>query len=570
MLTKYAFDIETAGLRKTRDNHRLTAIMQEGEDDVTLMDWQATQKWLDDNSVMLIGHNIVGFDLEFFSWDDERTVVWDTFLMSKMLCRDPGYLHSLDECLRRIGIVHTEKELDASEQDWDINSLTPQQISYITQDVSLLFPLFQAMFDMLSELELLDCCRLEHKVRRVSNIMERNGLPMREQHILDKKAEATRLVREMDVPYNFNSYQQVSDVILGQGVVPRENRIGKCEKAGIKVKQHKTTGRTYIETHAEALQRCLMHDINPIKAREVLDAKRAAAPLKHIKWMEAELGDNRKTFHSRFDNLGTTTGRYSASGYAIQQMNRELRTCFGFEDDEPFSVVKADWSQMELRLHAALNDDPEMTDILEDDSADIHNITASRAFDVANPTAHQRNLGKTTNFALLYMAGWRRLWGQLIKEGNYVDADTAQLLWDTFHKQFPTVRQVGDRITSDANITFPDTYAVNIWGGLVRWVEWKRDEQGLWQFPLPSVMNAYIQGAGGAVLKRAILMLPEEVKQCLAATVHDELVVCCRDEKADEYADALARAMRLALRGALQPTKIPPKVDVTIAKTWGG
>ena len=52
--------------------------------------------------------------------------------------------------------------------------------------------------------------------------------------------------------------------------------------------------------------------------------------------------------------------------------------------------------------------------------------------------------------------------------------------------------------------------------------------------------------------------------------MHDEIVVVCREEEACFHSSALLMSMETNLREALKPTKIPPKVDVTVGKTWGG
>jgi len=84
-------------------------------------------------------------------------------------------------------------------------------------------------------------------------------------------------------------------------------------------------------------------------------------------------------------------------------------------------------------------------------------------------------------------------------------------------------------------------------------------------------MNTYVQGAGGAVLKRALLALPKEVMECVSALVHDEIVLSFVHKFAvEKYADVLKNTMEDALNEVLKGTGIPPKVDVTVAKTWGG
>ena len=563
----YAFDIETRSLDKSRDNFSLAAIYNTEDEELLLLEYDDTLAWLKEHSLtsMIIGHNIVGFDLEWFPHFPIDNV-WDTLLMSKILIRDANMSHSLGACLTRIGEHHTEKDMDVTDREWDLNNLTDQELSYIQQDVILLPKLFKHLYDIIIELDLEHVTRLEHKVRRRSNYMERRGLPLLENNISIAKKSANANVKATALPINVNSYQQVSDAILGQGLIA-DPRLRKCKEVGIPIKRHKTTGRIYIGTDETNRHKCIMNDINPNVAIKIDKAKRAKAPLKHIAWM---LESNNRLY-SRYDNLRTQTGRFAASKYAIQQMNRGLRTCFGHTESEGKVVVKADWSQMELRLHAALNRDPEMTQVLEEE-LDMHAMIACDAFGVKECSAEQRNLGKTANFTLLYMGGPTTLHNRLIKEGNYVSPEVADRLYRAFHSNFPAVRDTASAIKAHAEATFNDDYICRIWGGLVRRVSWSTDELGMWHFPLPTVMNTRVQGAGGAVLKRALLMLDSNiVENYLSATVHDEIVLTDVPAKeAEDIGGELKAVMSYALSQALRNTLIKPKVDVNIGLTWGG
>ena len=68
----YAFDIETSSLTINPNTHRLTAVMERGGE-LKLMNWGDTQDWLnwiaDYEAARLIGHNLIGFDLQFFEVD---------------------------------------------------------------------------------------------------------------------------------------------------------------------------------------------------------------------------------------------------------------------------------------------------------------------------------------------------------------------------------------------------------------------------------------------------------------------------------------------------------------------
>ncbi len=566
----YAFDIETRSLKPSKEDFALAAIYStEGEFSI-MSDYDEVVEFLATDPV-LIGHNIVSFDL---SWFPHRpTLVYDTMIMSKLLNREAIRRHNLGECLGDIGIEHTEKELDVANREWDAHNLTKQELSYIRQDVENLLALHGYYYEILAVRDLLSVLYKEQRVRLIADKLERRGLPVLESNIYEAEQSAHKeldaiLTKHNRDNININSHVQINRAIFGNTL--RQQRLKAIEEADIPFKYNKK-GEPVISTNKETRQRLIMNNIASPTVTWIDKAKSAAAPLKHLTWLrECVDGDRGNRCHSRYDNLRTKTGRFAASSYAIQQMNRKLRTCFGREG---YKVVKVDWSQMELRLHAALNDDKDMIEAYEQ-GIDLHVALAKDAFGVSEPTKEQRDLGKTGNFTLLYMGGARRLHGRLIELGQYVEAGVALALYSAFHDRYPTIRATADDILARAQETFPEPFILHIWGGLQADMEWKRDEGGLWNFPLPAAMNYYIQGAGGAVLKDALLLLDSNtdiVDRYLGATVHDELVwVDVPEDDVERVAALCKAAMEASLAEALKPTTINPAVDVTIGDTWGG
>jgi DNA polymerase-1 len=270
--------------------------------------------------------------------------------------------------------------------------------------------------------------------------------------------------------------------------------------------------------------------------------------------------------------LGADTGRMSCIKPNNQQIPRDpsFRQCV--EAPEGWKIVDADFSQMELRLAAAIAGDPKMASIFREGS-DIHEQTALSL-------NCSRQIAKSANFGLLYGAGAEGL-------RNYAGANGVTI----------TIEQA-EKVRNDW---------LNTYSGIKRWqinnqIISRKTEKEAWpetRIPKTNMRrflkgdlnkvtvrcNTPIQGAGAAILKLALVKLWEKVKQAgeddvrIAAAVHDEILLLVRDRmvvkqgSADEkiqnttkWASILKEAMEEAEYKWLG--NIPSLAEVSIGKTW--
>lgn len=586
--TVVGFDIETTGLDFDKD--RLVWGIFACGNKIHLNDADHTNlflKRLFDENFEIVGHNLMYFDIQFIGrnyykeWHDSipkydwnALGIHDTMIYSRCLNREKTVRHSYEACVERF-LERELSEKQGFEHRWaehdTFEKLSETQIRYMVEDVIYLPFLLAKLKLLIINNDLQRAVLTEHKLAWAVNKMNKRGLPIIEQEIRNTKhrrqSEAAAIQNaHSPVNLNLNSYKQISDYWLAGS--SRMHTLTLCEAAGIKPKQTKK-GEPYLPTDETNRQLMIMHGINSERVEWIEQYKQAASPLKHLKWLEESIPFGKMLY--TLWPLGTTTGRFAASKYAIQQMSRKLRHCFGYELSENLYMIKADWNMLELRLHAALNQDEDMAKAIYRGD-DLHTELAKEAFNTDSPSGEQRQLGKTANFLLVFLGGVQTLVLRLIKQGLFVDLATGQRLYDAFHARYPTVKYVGERLLAEAHNLYPKPLRVEIYGGLYRDIPWIRDEDsGAMTFPLSAAMNARIQGAGGAVLKQAILNLPNSIViDHLSAVVHDELVLSnMSKDEAELAAPFVENAMNDSLNEALRESIVNSSVETKIARTWG-
>jgi DNA polymerase-1 len=269
----------------------------------------------------------------------------------------------------------------------------------------------------------------------------------------------------------------------------------------------------------------------------------------------------------------------SCSKPNLQQIPRgdDYRQCFVARPGHV--LVKADYSQVELRIAAAHAPEPVMAKAYMD-RADLHTLTAARLLG-KEPSAvgkPDRQLAKSVNFGLLFGMGWKTLrtyalanYGVLLTEAE------ARRYRAVFFKLYPGLAKWHDRIGGQLKRTIardPSAVAdVRTRGGRRRILPAaKLDGQGNRYPNKTEHLNTPVQGTGADGLKAAIALLWERRAECPGATpvlfAHDEIVVETREGYARETSEWLHRCMVDGMAPLIDP--VPVGVEVTTGRTWGG
>ena len=278
-----------------------------------------------------------------------------------------------------------------------------------------------------------------------------------------------------------------------------------------------------------------------------------------------DLRDENGRIHSRFDQVGTATGRISSAEPNLQ--NIPVRTELGKEIRAAFVaapgcvLVDADYSQIELRVLAHMSGDETMRDAFRQ-GQDIHARTASEVYGVplAEVTPQMRSATKAVNFGIVYGISDFSL-----AKNIQVSRKEAKAFIDRYFERYPGVKRYMDEAVKTG---YEQGYVTTMLGRRRYLPELKSPNYNMRSFGERCAMNSPIQGTAADIIKLAMVrvsdMLREKkLKTKLVLQVHDELILEAPLEE-EETVKAL-------LRGAMENVvklEVPLVADVHTGGDW--
>lgn len=332
------------------------------------------------------------------------------------------------------------------------------------------------------------------------------------------------------------------------------------EKLGLPILKKTKTGYS---TGAEILEKLLdKHDI----IKYILEY-RTLAKLKstYIEGLLPLINKDNK-IHPHFQQTVAATGRISCTEPNLQNIpmkqeyGRRIRKAFVTSGPE-FSLVSADYSQIELRLLAHLSNDPHLIDAFNN-KHDIHKITASRVFGVPEEqvTSVQRSNAKAVNFGVIYgMSGFG-----LSTELNITRKEAEKYIEEYF-KKHEDVKKYMDNVIIDAK---KNGYVTTILNRKRYINEINASNYMVRQMGERLAMNSPLQGSAADIIKIAMIrvyseLLKRKLKSKLILQVHDELIIEAHFEELDFIKEFIEEAMVSAIE-----LKVKLEVDVNCGNNW--
>jgi len=275
--------------------------------------------------------------------------------------------------------------------------------------------------------------------------------------------------------------------------------------------------------------------------------------------------DSDARIHTEFKQTLTATGRLSSADPNLQnipirtRMGREMRRYFIARDG--YSLVDADYSQIELRLLAHISGDYNMSEAFRS-GADIHRKTAAAVFGVHEDAVNDemRKRAKAVNFGIVYgISGF-----SLAKDIGTTAAEATKYI-KSYLMNYPSIDAYLESVVAQAK---EDGYTSTIMGRRRYIPELNSANGNLRAFGKRIAMNAPIQGTAADVMKLAMIRVYERLRRDepdarLVMQVHDELIV----EAPDERVDSVKKILREEMEGAVS-LSVPLTVDVTSGKNW--
>ena len=276
--------------------------------------------------------------------------------------------------------------------------------------------------------------------------------------------------------------------------------------------------------------------------------------------------DEQGRVHTSFKQALTATGRLSSTEPNLQnipirtELGREMRKFFAAEK-EGYVLIDADYSQIELRLLAAISGDEGMIDAFES-GADIHSSTAMKVFGVAadEVSVEMRKKAKAINFGIMYGMGAYSLSGDL-----HISVAAAKAYIEDYMHAFPSVEKYLADIVADAK---KNGFVTTLLGRRRYIPELSSKKKMEVAFGERVAMNSPIQGSAADIIKLAMVNVDAKLRESgydarLIMQVHDELIIEAHESCAEEVKALLVREME----GAISlPVRLAAEVGV--GKTW--
>ncbi len=390
-------------------------------------------------------------------------------------------------------------------------------------------------------------CSMEHPATFVLNDMEHYGIRVDREGLeaygarLDARiATLTKEIYEAaGEDFNINSTKQLGQILFEKLELPS----GKKTKSGY-------------STNVDVLMKIReMHPIVPaiLEYRQLTKLRST-----YVDGLLASISQDGR-IHSRFHQTVTATGRISSSEPNLQnipmrtELGRELRKVFIPSDGYVF--VDADYSQIELRVMAAMSGDENLIEAFHQ-AKDIHASTASKVFGVPIEEVDSglRRKAKAVNFGIIYGISSFGL-GQDLD----ISRKEAQEYIDQYFDTYRGVKEFLDRLVKDGK----EKGRVYTLYHRVRPIpELKSSNFMTRQFGERVAMNSPIQGTAADIIKLAMINVRDELarremKSRLILQIHDELLI----EAAVDEVDEVRRILEEKMVGAAE-LAVPLYVDM--------
>ena len=389
--------------------------------------------------------------------------------------------------------------------------------------------------------------------------MEKNGIRVDTEYLKElsveyhKRAEIhEKKIYEMaGETFNINSPKQLGEMIF--------------DKLNLTAKGLKKTAGGARSTRESELEK--LADSHPI-IKEILEYRELQKLLStYIDNIPDMVGEDGR-LHTTFIQTGTTTGRMSSNNPNLQNIPTHAGYGIAVRDafvaDDGYLLASLDYSQIEMRVLAALSEDEIMIETFRD-GKDIHSAVAMHVFGVSESdvTKDMRRRAKVINFGIIYGMGITTLQKNL--GGTRAEAEE-------FHKnyfeKFPKIASYFEKVKKDASKL---GYTETLFGR-------RRYFPGL-ESHIPYVkamaermaMNAPLQGTAADIMKLAMISAHGEVlkknldgRVRMLLQVHDELIFEIKKEELDTVVPVIKKAMENACELA-----VPLIVSVATGKKWG-
>jgi DNA polymerase I len=428
---------------------------------------------------------------------------------------------------------------------------------YAAEDADVTLRLHQAMWPRLEAVPRLKALyeTIEQPLVPVLYRMERAGVLVDRNLLRAQSSELAARMEELKTQahsaaggaFNLDSPKQLQEILFG--------------KLGLPAMRKTPTGQP--STAEDVLEELAVSYELP----KLILEYRGVAKLKstYTDKLPEQVDERTGRIHTSYQQGVAATGRLSSSDPNLQNIpirtseGRRIRQAFVAADG--YSLVAADYSQIELRIMAHLSGDATLLKAFAEER-DVHQATAAEVLGIAlaQVDAEQRRSAKAVNFGLIYGMSAFGLARQL-----GISRTEAQLYVDLYFERYPGVKRYMDETRAAAREL---GYVETVFGRRLYLPDIRSRNAAMRQYAERSAINAPMQGTAADIIKRAMIAIDAWLMRSgtparLIMQVHDELVL----EVANSAVDETVRQLREYMARAAELT-VPLKVDIGIGPNW--
>ncbi|MDB2353995.1 DNA polymerase I [Candidatus Pelagibacter bacterium] len=522
---------------------------------------------LEDKSVKKIGQNIKFDFIVLYKQGIKMNSMEDTMLMSYVL--DAGKNRHNMDTLSEIHLQHKtisfkeivgtgKKEINFSDVELD------KAMEYAAEDADITYRLYKIFNKNLKLEKLTNIYEIfEKPLIEILAFMEIEGIKVDNKFlkVLSEKFEKKINKIEKEVfkiskkEFNIASPKQLGEIIYNE----------------LKIAALKKTKKGSFATNAGVLEDLAFkgHKFPQL----VLDW-RQVSKLKNTysDALPEHINPSTKRVHTSFLLAATTTGRLASSDPNLQNIpiksedGKDIRKAFISE--KGFTLISADYNQIEMRILADLADVKELKKAFKNNE-DIHTLTASQVFniDIKKVDQDMRRKAKAINFGIIYGISQYGL----AKQINVSNHEANEFL-EAYFAKFPEIK-----VYMDDTIKFcrKSGYVNNVFGRRSHFNGINDKNFNVRNFQERAAINAPIQGSASEIMRLAMIRIDQKFKEMknnkskILLQIHDELIFEVPEKEAKNITKIIKEQMTSVTNSDLHAFSIPLTVDINTGDNWG-
>ncbi len=461
---------------------------------------------------LIVGHNLK-FDLKFLQKEAplQSLTFFDTMVAAYLFQPGKGNI-SLSDCVfRELGKKMVDFEEVAQDKNFAAVPLA-KAAKYSCEDVFATWQLYEIYQPRLKKMQLEEVfAQIEMPLLPCLMDMETNGVFVSEKILDEQRADLMKAAGELEkeiftlagVEFNLNSPKQMQEVLYQRLKLPAKAKT----KTGFSTSEAALEG--LVNEHKIVKDILEFRTLNKLLSTYILALPKLINPTSG-------------RIHTSFNQTITSTGRLSSSHPNMQNIpirskaGRNIRKAFEAQTED-CCILAADYSQMELRILAALSQDPVLLETFQK-GEDVHAQTAKQIFETGEIDKAQRALAKTINFGVIYGMGARAL-----SRTAGISAQEAKEFIEKYFQKFSVVESF---IKAQIEKAKQKEVAYTYFGRALPLGEINSINQRLRSQAERIAVNMPIQGTAADIIKLSMIKLkealPADVK--IVLQVHDELV----------------------------------------------